>query len=58
MSLVLGENATLGCSHSGKIKLGAGDSRLATGTTIPAATPATPGTWKVLGPGQGKLKAS
>jgi hypothetical protein len=30
----------------------------ASGTTVPAATPAAPGTWKVLSPGQVKLRAS
>jgi hypothetical protein len=29
----------------------------ATGTTVPAATPADPGTWKVADPGQTKLEA-
>jgi hypothetical protein len=121
MSLVLGEDAMLACSHGGQIRIGAGDSRLssggvtvvtsgmeaglgfangqppcnnvttsspsspapcitqaagaglavklsvggrpvlldsASGTTAPAATPAAPGTWKVLSPGQAKLRAS
>jgi hypothetical protein len=30
----------------------------ATGITVPGATPALPGTWKVLSPGQAKLRAS
>jgi hypothetical protein len=30
----------------------------ANGATVPAVTPAAPGTWKVLSPGQAKLRAS
>ena len=123
MSLVLGKDAILVCSHGGQIQIGADDSRLsssgvtvatsgmeagltfpsgllppacnnmttsspssaapcatqaadaglaaklsvggqpvlldsANGITKPTVTPATPGTWKVLSPGQTKLKAS
>lgn len=44
------------------VKLSAGGQPVlldtASGATVPAATPATSGTWKVLSPGQAKLRAS